>query len=211
MRANVTTLKAKNEMSAARAREVLQEWVPDAVAGDREARERVLAIVYPLVRRYCFARLGRGALQSVAEDVSHEVCVALMTALPRYCDRGASFLTYVYAIASHKVVDARRAARKACAPLEDAGEVACTDAGPEERAIAQERGTWARSLVETLPHRHREILVMRLVRGMSATETADALGTTPGAVRIAQHRALARLRSQLPQTSAIADIADTAA
>ncbi|MGY5036859.1 sigma factor-like helix-turn-helix DNA-binding protein, partial [Streptomyces sp. 900116325] len=39
--------------------------------------------------------------------------------------------------------------------------------------------------------------VMRLVRGMSATETAAALGTTPGAVRIAQHRALTRLRAQV--------------
>lgn len=197
MRAHAPTMTAKNEMSAERAREALPKWVPDAVAGDREARERVLAIVYPLVRRYCFARLGRGALQSVAEDVSHEACVALMTALPRYCDRGASFLTYVYAIASHKVIDARRAAGKACAPLEDAGEVVCPEAGPEERAIAGERGTWARSLVETLPPRHRDILVMRLVRGMSAGETADALGTTPGAVRIAQHRALTRLRAQL--------------
>lgn len=193
-----------NEMSAERAREVLQQWVPDAVAGDREARERVLAIVYPLVRRYCFARLGRGALRAVAEDVSHEACVALMTALPRYCDRGSSFLTYVYAIAGHKVIDARRAAGRACAPLEDAGDVACPDAGPEERAIAGERGTWARSLVETLPPRQREIVVMRLVRGMSATETADALGTTPGAVRIAQHRALARLRSRLPRTADVA-------
>ncbi len=120
-----------------------------------------------------------------------------MTALPRYCDRGASFLTYVYAIAGHKVIDARRAAGRACAPIEDAGEVVCPEAGPEERAIAGERGTWARSLVETLPPRHRDILVMRLVRGMSATETAAALGTTPGAVRIAQHRALTRLRAQV--------------
>lgn len=197
MRAHVPTATSKNEMTAERAREVLQEWVPDAVAGDPRARERVLAIVYPLVRRYCFARLGRGALQSVAEDVSHEACVALMTALPRYCDRGASFLTYVYAIAGHKVIDARRAAGRACAPIEDAGEVVCPEAGPEERAIAGERGTWARSLVETLPPRHRDILVMRLVRGMSATETAAALGTTPGAVRIAQHRALTRLRAQV--------------
>lgn len=197
MRAHAPTETSKNEMTAERAREVLQEWVPDAVAGDPRARERVLAIVYPLVRRYCFARLGRGALRSVAEDVSHEACVALMTALPRYCDRGASFLTYVYAIAGHKVIDARRAAGRACAPIEDAGEVVCPEAGPEERAIAGERGTWARSLVETLPPRHRDILVMRLVRGMSATETAAALGTTPGAVRIAQHRALTRLRAQV--------------
>lgn len=33
---------------------------------------------------------------------------------------------------------------------------------------------------------------------MSADETAAALGMTAGAVRVAQHRALTRLRSLLP-------------
>ncbi|MCL2533403.1 MAG: RNA polymerase sigma factor ShbA [Nocardiaceae bacterium] len=176
---------------------MLDEWVPRAIDGDREAWERVVAVVYPLVRRFCFARLGRGALQSVAEDVAHEACVALMTALPRYRDQGSSFLTYVYAIAGHKVADARRAAGRTCAPLEDADEQPCPDAGPEEHAIAVESGEQARELVASLPPRYREIVVMRLAWGMSAAETADALGTTPGAVRIAQHRALGRLRSRL--------------
>jgi RNA polymerase sigma-70 factor, ECF subfamily len=197
MYGNVCTTTRIGEMSAAHAREVLAEWVPRAVAGEREARERVVAVVYPLVRRYCFARLGRGALQAVAEDVAHEACVALMTALPRYSDQGSSFLTYVYAIAGHKVIDARRAAGRTCAPLEDADDVACPDAGPEERAIEVESGEQARELVESLPPRYREIVVMRLVWGMSAAETAYALGTTPGAVRIAQHRALGRLRTRL--------------
>nr|WP_206612358.1 RNA polymerase sigma factor ShbA [Prescottella agglutinans] len=191
-------------MSAAHAREALVEWVPRAVAGEREARERVVAVVYPLVRRYCFARLGRGALRAVAEDVAHETCVALMTALPRYSDQGSSFLTYVYAIAGHKVIDARRAAGRTCAPLEDAGDVACPNAGPEERLIEVESGEQARELVESLPPRYREIVVMRLVWGMSAAETADALGTTPGAVRVAQHRALGRLRTRLRQASDVA-------
>ncbi|WP_430335762.1 RNA polymerase sigma factor ShbA [Rhodococcus sp. ACT016] len=202
MYGNVCTATRIGELSAARAREVLGEWVPRAVAGDREARERVVAVLYPLVRRYCFARLGRCALQSVAEDVAHEVCVALMTALPRFSDHGSSFLTYVYAIAAHKVADARRAAARTCAPLEDAGELACPDAGPEERAIEVESEELAKELVATLPPRYREIVVMRLVWGMSAAETAQALGTTPGAIRIAQHRALGRLRTRLRSESA---------
>jgi RNA polymerase sigma-70 factor (ECF subfamily) len=31
--------------------------------------------------------------------------------------------------------------------------------------------------------------------GLTAEETADAIGSTPGAVRVAQHQALARLRT----------------
>jgi RNA polymerase sigma-70 factor (ECF subfamily) len=46
-----------------------------------------------------------------------------------------------------------------------------------------------------LPAKQREILVLRVVVGLSAEETADAVGATPGQVRVAQHRALARLRT----------------
>jgi RNA polymerase sigma-70 factor (ECF subfamily) len=49
-------------------------------------------------------------------------------------------------------------------------------------------------LLRTLLPRQRQILIMRVVLGMSAQETAEAVGTTPDAVRVAQHRALSRLR-----------------
>jgi RNA polymerase sigma-70 factor (ECF subfamily) len=52
-------------------------------------------------------------------------------------------------------------------------------------------------LLQVLPEKQREILILRVVVGMSAEETADAVGSTAGAVRVAQHRALARLKSEL--------------
>jgi hypothetical protein len=38
------------------------------------------------------------------------------------------------------------------------------------------------------------VLVLRLAVGVSAEQTAEAIGSTPGAVRVTQHRALLRLR-----------------
>ena len=55
-------------------------------------------------------------------------------------------------------------------------------------------------LLATLPEKQREILVLRVVVGMSAEETAEAVGSTPGAVRVAQHRALARLKNEITAT-----------
>ncbi|MCA1656063.1 MAG: sigma-70 family RNA polymerase sigma factor, partial [Pseudonocardiaceae bacterium] len=52
-------------------------------------------------------------------------------------------------------------------------------------------------LLNTLPPRQREILVLRLIVGLSAQETATAVGLTPTAVRVTQHRALAKLRASL--------------
>jgi RNA polymerase sigma-70 factor (ECF subfamily) len=54
-----------------------------------------------------------------------------------------------------------------------------------------------KQLLDVLPDKQREIVVLRVVVGLSAEETAEAVGSTPGAVRVAQHRALARLRKTL--------------
>jgi RNA polymerase sigma-70 factor (ECF subfamily) len=53
------------------------------------------------------------------------------------------------------------------------------------------------NLLDMLPDQQREILVLRVIMGLSAEETAEAVGSTPGAVRVAQHRTLRRLRSML--------------
>ena len=47
--------------------------------------------------------------------------------------------------------------------------------------------------------RKQRDLDLRVVVGMSAEETAEAIGSTAGAVRVAQHRALARLRPKSPR------------
>jgi RNA polymerase sigma-70 factor (ECF subfamily) len=48
-----------------------------------------------------------------------------------------------------------------------------------------------------LPAKHREILVLRLIVGLSAEETAAAVGSTAGAIRVAQHRAIAKLKNEV--------------
>jgi RNA polymerase sigma-70 factor, ECF subfamily len=52
-------------------------------------------------------------------------------------------------------------------------------------------------LLATLPEKQREIVILRVVVGLSAEETAEAVGSTPGAVRVAQHRALTKLKAEL--------------
>jgi hypothetical protein len=52
-------------------------------------------------------------------------------------------------------------------------------------------------LLDTLSDKQRDILRLRVVVGLSVEETAEIVGSTPGGVRVAQHRALNRLRTVL--------------
>lgn len=182
-----------------------ERLVAAAVRGERAAIERLLAMISPLVIRYCRGRVGRQEKTfASADDVAQEVCLAVITALPGYREEGRPFLAFVYGIASHKVADAHRsAARNRAEPVAEIPDVPTLAGGPEQQAMDAELAGQMTALLGTLPAKQREILTMRIVMGMSAEETAAAVGSTAGAVRVAQHRALTRLRTMMqPPASA---------
>lgn len=182
--------------------EGLDAVVADAVAGDRDALRTVLETVRPIVLRYCRARVGATERSGYsADDVAQEVCLAVITALPRYKDQGRPFLAFVYGIAAHKVADAHRAVgRNRADATDDLPDRPSMEAGPEQLAIDADSAARMKKLLAVLPEKQREILILRVVVGMSAEETAEAVGSTPGAVRVAQHRALAKLKSEIAPT-----------
>jgi RNA polymerase sigma-70 factor (ECF subfamily) len=179
---------------------VPDELVMQAMAGDRDAVARLLEVIRPLVARYCRGRLGpvdRSYLS--ADDVAQEVCLAVLTALPNYRVQGKPFLAFVYGIAAHKVIDAHRAvSRGRTDPVADVPDSVEIGAGPEQRVLHGELSAQLRALLDELPEKQREILVLRIVVGLSAEETAEIVGASPGAVRVAQHRALGKLRKNIP-------------
>lgn len=177
----------------------LDAAVAEAVAGSRDALREVVETIRPIVVRYVRARLGSTERVGLsADDVAQEVCLAAIQALPRYQDQGRPFLAFVYGIAAHKVADAHRAAaRNRSDPTDVVPERYSLDAGPEQMAMQSDSAARMTKLLEVLPEKQREILMLRIVVGLSAEETAEAVGSTPGAVRVAQHRALAKLKTEI--------------
>ena len=174
----------------------LQELASRAAGGDVRAEHLLLVEVRRMVLRYCRARLGRvPGLEHAADDAAQEVCIAVVTALPRYRDEGRPFESFVYGIAAHKVADVHRAAARSPLATAEPPDAADEAAGPEDIAVRRSEADRARALLDHLPPLQRELLLLRVVVGLSAEETGAALGMTPGAVRVAQHRALSRLRT----------------
>ena len=167
-----------------------------AMRGQPAAIDTLLRQIRPMVVRYCRARLGRiSGHYHAADDVAQEVCIAVLSALPRYQDMGRPFVSFVFGIASHKVADAMRNAARMAIPTEDLPDGPDDRPGPEETAVAYIEAERARALLARLPVHQRELLVLRVLSGMTAEETGQELGMSAGAVRVAQHRALARLRA----------------
>jgi RNA polymerase sigma-70 factor, ECF subfamily len=174
------------------------ELVNRAVRGDAEATAALLAQVRPGLIKYCRAHLGRvGGAYTTADDVSQEVCLAILRALPRFREEGRPFSAFAYRIAAFKVADAQRAAVRhlALAPTDALLEQPDGDPGPEQRAVSTDLTRQLARLLGRLSDTHREIIVLRVAVGLTADEVGAVLGMSAAAVRMAQSRALAHLRT----------------
>ncbi len=120
------------------------------------------------VYRYCYRKLGH---PEIAADATAQVFVQALAALPRYRSPGNSFRAWLFTTAHVPTAD----------PL------------PEEALLRLDAGVTVRTLLATLPDEQRQILELRLA-GLTGGEIATVLGRSPGAVRVAQVRAIARLR-----------------
>lgn len=167
---------------------------------DRAAMEEFLRRIKGPVVRYCRSKLIGSTRTHTADDVAQEVLWAVCEALPRYRPDGSSVMAFVFGIARFKLVDAFRASgRHRSVPSDSLPENPDPDPGPELAAVLSTEVVRLRAALEKLLPHHREVLGLRVAMGYSGAEVAALLGTTPGAVRVTQHRALAKLRAILSE------------
>ncbi len=172
-----------------------RSWLERARRGDGEAIGELYRRYAHAVYRYVYYRLGD---VEQAEDVTADVFVRALEALPRFRERGLPFSAWLYRIAAARVADAfRRKRRRPMEPL--AGDLTESSAGPEEVAEERWRAEQLRRLVGQLPEIQQQVLVLRFVERLSHAEVARIIGRSEGAVRVMQHRALRELKRLLEQ------------
>ena len=117
-------------------------------------------------------------------------------------------MAFVYGIVRNKVIDAYRAAgRDRSEPMEDLPDRIDDDdrAGPEAAVLRSADRALLHELLDQLPELQREVLGLRVAMGYSAEDTARMIGSTAGAVRVTQHRAMMKLRALLAERLAEPD------
>lgn len=180
---------------------LLSGLVGRAQQGDQRALQEIIKIVHPAVLRYARARINGGRTPT-AEDVAQEICLAVAMSVHKYQDKGRPFMAFVYGIAYNKVADAHRSlSRDKSNPTDEVPDQEFSGLTPEDAALATAGSNRVRELLDLLSEKAREIIVLRVFVGLSAEETAEITGSTAGAVRVAQHRALATLRHAVEEES----------
>jgi RNA polymerase sigma-70 factor, ECF subfamily len=173
-------------------------------AGDRDAFDEIYERY--VTRVYGYVRVSLRD-EHEAEDVTHEVFLSVLQALPGYRISGAPFRTWLFRIARNQVLNHARKHRRV--DVMEAGEVARriegVQAAREIEALRLTGDEDLLNLVQTLPIAQRQVVVLRYAMDFDVKEIAEILDRSPNAVSQLQQRAFTILRARLVATGRHAD------
>jgi RNA polymerase sigma-70 factor, ECF subfamily len=174
----------------------LKARVDEALRGDPDAWDELYLRLRPRLFGLCLQRLGN---PDDAEDAVAETMLRAVKGASSFRWRGGGFDAWMFRICINVINDMGRVRERRKALLvNDRG----VDMGAvEERSVLIEEYAAVRRAFDRLPDSERELLELRLIAGLTSEEAAHVLGRRPGAVRMAQSRALSRLRAILEEES----------
>ena len=174
----------------------LRLLVARAAGQDPDAWEELYRRSYR--RLFGFAR-RRLPDDLAAEDAVSETMTRALDSIGRFTWQGGGFDAWLYGILRNVVHEAGRRANGTGTSDHRTGRP--RDPGPEEHAIADEQRDAMRDAFDRLGADDREVLELRIHGGLSSEEVGRLLGKQPGTVRMAQARALDRLRTIMEEVS----------
>ena len=164
--------------------------VEAARCGDHRARERLMDVCLPTVLGWC-ARLGGPKVD--AEDAAHDVCVVVLTKLDALRDADV-FVSWLYGVTRRVLAKHRRRGwvqRWTGAPLPD---IADEGADPTRRMDLSELSQAVQGILERMPNKQREVLVLCDVEERTDEVVAALLGVPVGTVKSRLRTARERFR-----------------
>jgi RNA polymerase sigma factor (sigma-70 family) len=168
--------------------------LPAAQCGAAWALERLYQALSPAVLGYLRVQ---GA--SDPEDLTNEVFLGVFQRIGTFAGGEEKFRPWVFTIAHSRLIDDRRRASRRPV-LADEGHVAAVDrpgGDAEQDAIERLSSQRVQALCEGLVADQRDVLLLRLMAGLTVEAIAESLGKSEGAVKALQRRGLANLRKLL--------------
>ena len=165
-----------------------------AQSGAPWALERLYQVFSPAV-------LGYLRIQGAAdpEDLANEVFLGVFQRIGSFAGDEDRFRSWVFTIAHSRLIDDRRRASRRPLTVPDAAEFPVDRPGgdAEADALARLSSRRVQALCEELVADQRDVLLLRLMAGLTVEAIAESLGKSEGAVKALQRRGLANLRKVL--------------
>jgi RNA polymerase sigma-70 factor, ECF subfamily len=165
--------------------------LPAARAGAEWALSTLYRDLHPSLLRYLRAQEPREA-----EDLASEVWVDVARHLGRFEGEEQDFRKWLFTIARRRLIDFRRRQARhptVLLPAEELPEEASAGDAELEAIETLTARVAIEKIVSLLSPDQAEVVLLRLVGGLSTQEIGSIMGKKAGTVRVLQHRALDRL------------------
>ncbi|MGI8877300.1 MAG: RNA polymerase sigma factor [Candidatus Limnocylindria bacterium] len=174
--------------------------VARAKAGEAAAFGLLYDRYVETVYRYVFYRVRDTA---EAEDVTSDVFMRALRAMPRYAPR-QPFLAWLYRIARNAIIDRARRQRTQVS-FEDALRHPDADrvVDPDATLFREVDAQTLRQAIRRLTPLQQEVVVLRYVEGLDTRSIGRIIGKREGTVRGIEFRALGALRQLVPSREAL--------
>lgn len=135
------------------------------------------------------------------DDAVGEVFLQLARNIGGFDGSAANFSSWVFTVAHHRVLDDRRRRRRRPAePVAETPEPPPTSPDATADAVLESIGTdRVQALISRLVPDQRDVLLLRIVGGLTVTEVAAVIGKSLGATKALQRRGIAALQRILDQ------------
>jgi len=161
-------------------------------SGDPDAFTELYHRYLPGIYRYHLARTGH---VQEAEDLTAQTFLTALESIWSFRGQG-SFSSWLFGIASHKLVDHYRRSRIEL-PLEEADNLHSPLPLPEEAALQHLELARVAQVLRLISPERAEALVLCLFAGLSLAEVAKSVGKSEAAVKMLVHRGLCDLQERL--------------
>lgn len=166
--------------------------------GDSEAFGLIYDHYMPMIYRFVLVKVGS---KEDAEDISHQVFLkAWQNVNGQYSERGFPFSSWLYQIARNSIIDHYRRI-KPMSSLEDEEntEELIDHARLDYKIDLKDSSNKILEAIKKLKNIEADVVTMRFIDDLSIKEVALAVGKTEGAVKLIQHRALEKIKSDLKE------------
>jgi RNA polymerase sigma-70 factor (ECF subfamily) len=172
------------------------DWIHRAKRGDSEAFGLLVRAYHPRLAGLLNRLLRNPAM---VDEIEQQVWIKTWRNLPRFAGR-SSFFSWLYTIATRTVADAHRSAarRGEVVYLEERSHVhEGPDGRPDRDLMNRETGERIQAALDRCSAKHREVLVLREMEGLSYEEIAEVMKCRVGTVMSRLHHARSHMRTLL--------------
>lgn len=164
--------------------------------GDREAANKLLDHYYNEIYAFVYRQT---ASRELSMDLTQEIMIAVLQSIPSYHSKKAGFRTWLYRIASNKIVDYYRSSAHRFTSVSDELTEALVDPGRLPEPWLEEKETLLKitAFIGGMEEQVQMVVRLKLFSGYQFNEIAAMTKTPESTVKTRYYSAIHKIRKEM--------------